>query len=204
MSGDTRRPGDASDQPADLAYTDLGPTDSASTPTPVAQDPGVEHAARVAEFSLFYTGQMPSLVAHLIYQGVPVRLAADLAQDAMTEAFRQWDDLDYPRAWIRTVAARTWHKRRADLDHEVLHSDVPAPMPLLTDAQAETIAQRHSVLLTLNDLPLAQREVMAWTVDGYQPTEIAAILGKPPATIRSLLRQARQRLDPAKTTGEAS
>jgi RNA polymerase sigma-70 factor (ECF subfamily) len=32
---------------------------------------------------------------------------------------------------------------------------------------------------------------MAWTYDGYRPTEIAAVLGKPPATVRSALREAR-------------
>jgi DNA-directed RNA polymerase specialized sigma24 family protein len=41
---------------------------------------------------------------------------------------------------------------------------------------------------------MSQRQVMAWTYDGYQPNEIAVVLGKPVTTVRSLLRHARASL----------
>jgi DNA-directed RNA polymerase specialized sigma24 family protein len=50
------------------------------------------------------------------------------------------------------------------------------------------------VLSLLRQLPAAQREAMAWYYDGYPPREIAAIVGKPAATVRSELRLARARL----------
>ena len=50
------------------------------------------------------------------------------------------------------------------------------------------------VLDVLRALPRAQREVMAWTVDGYEPAEIAELIGKNPATVRTNLRHARKAL----------
>jgi RNA polymerase sigma-70 factor (ECF subfamily) len=46
----------------------------------------------------------------------------------------------------------------------------------------------------LNLLPPAQREAMACIVDGWQPTEVAALLGKTASTIRQNLKLARDRL----------
>jgi DNA-directed RNA polymerase specialized sigma24 family protein len=46
----------------------------------------------------------------------------------------------------------------------------------------------------LNSLPAGQRSVMACIVDGFTPTEIAALLGRSPAAIRQSLHDARERL----------
>lgn len=183
---------------------DADPRGGVSDPDLASDHPDhqLERAARTAEFSLFYTDQTPQLVAHLLYLGVPARMAAELAQDAMTEAFRQWDNLDHPRAWVRTVAARRWFKQRSQLNAEILLDDLPAGVLILTDDVADTIVQRHTVLAELERLPPAQRQVLAWAIDGYQPIEIAAILGKPPATVRALLRQAREKLRSVRLTGE--
>lgn len=35
-----------------------------------------------------------------------------------------------------------------------------------------------------------EREVMAWTIDGFEPVEIAALTGQLPVTARSHLRHA--------------
>jgi DNA-binding CsgD family transcriptional regulator len=53
------------------------------------------------------------------------------------------------------------------------------------------------VLRLLAGLPPRQREVMAWTIDGYDPEEIAQLTGKNPATVRSHLRHARTSLKAA-------
>lgn len=46
----------------------------------------------------------------------------------------------------------------------------------------------------LRSLPPGQRNVVAFIVDGFTPTEIAALLGRSPAAIRQSLHDARLRL----------
>lgn len=54
--------------------------------------------------------------------------------------------------------------------------------------------QRHEVLRVLDLLPLRQRQVMAWTLDGYPPAQIADELGITAEAVRSSLRKARRTL----------
>ncbi|QXJ22181.1 sigma-70 family RNA polymerase sigma factor [Actinomadura graeca] len=160
----------------------------------VRSEPANDQAARDMEFAMFYKDDLPRLVAFLVVQGARPVVAAELAQDAMTEAYRQWDRIDAPRAWVRTVASRTWW-RRAERDRaEVPHDELPEPGALLSEQESAEVENRHVFLAMVRELPLNQRQVMAWTYDGYRPTEIAALLGKDPATVRSALREARATL----------
>jgi DNA-directed RNA polymerase specialized sigma24 family protein len=77
---------------------------------------------------------------------------------------------------------------------EIPREEPPDHGAWLSQEASDEIETRHTFLILLRSLPAAQREVMAWTYDGYRPTEIAALLGKPPATVRSLLRDARAAL----------
>jgi RNA polymerase sigma factor (sigma-70 family) len=169
----------------------------------VPGDPGVSRAqgessvnetARDLEFTLFYTADMPKLVGFLIVQGARSSVAADLAQDAMTEAYRQWDTIDAPRAWVRMVASRKWWRWARREHMEVPQDELSESSTLLSPEQSAEIEHQHAFLKMVRELPQAQRQVMAWTYDGYFPTEIAALLGKDPATVRSLLRTAREAL----------
>jgi len=153
-----------------------------------------EKTARDLEFSLFYTEQMPRLVAFLIVQGARSSTAAEVAQDAMTEAYRQWDRLDNPRAWIRTVASRTWWRRIEQTRAEDLSDDLGDQVSAAAITELDEIENRYAFLAVLRSLPPGQQQVMAWIYDGYQPTEIAAMLRIPPATVRSRLRDARAAL----------
>lgn len=47
-------------------------------------------------------------------------------------------------------------------------------------------AQRHEIVLLLGRLPWRQRQVMAWTFDGYPPREIAA-----EAALREIMPEGR-------------
>ncbi|MEU4344397.1 sigma factor-like helix-turn-helix DNA-binding protein [Nocardia sp. NPDC023852] len=63
------------------------------------------------------------------------------------------------------------------------------------DLEIAAWEQRHDILRVLRELPPRQRQVMAWTLADYTPTEIASIL--PPLTpeaVRSSLRRARRNL----------
>ena len=150
--------------------------------------------ARDLEFGMFYRGELPRLVAFVMVQGARAATATEVAQEAMLEAYRQWDVIDQPRAWVRRVASRMWWRARETEQAERPQETVPDHDPLLTDDAATEIEARHTFLAMTRRLPPAQREVMAWTYDGYRPTEIAALIGKSPATVRSVLRQAREAL----------
>jgi RNA polymerase sigma factor (sigma-70 family) len=158
-------------------------------------------ADRDAEFALFYKEQTPRLVAFLMVFGVPHRLAPDVAQEAMLEAYRKWDHIDHPGAWIRTVASRTWWRWREQKRPEVLVEDAGEWTRSSAD-ESEKIVNRYVFLTLLERLPPEQRQVMAWTYDGFQPNEIAAELGKDPATVRSSLREARKKLRQQHRTDE--
>ncbi|GAA0909595.1 RNA polymerase sigma factor [Virgisporangium aurantiacum] len=161
-----------------------------------AVDAVADQVARNAEFALFCQDDMPRLVAFVMSLGAPAALAADIAQDSMTTTYRRWDSVDNPRAWVRTVAKRTWWKLADQSRTEIPRQDLPPSSGLLTDAQADEITHQHTFLALLQPLTPHQREIMAWTYDGYQPTEIAAIMVMNPATVRSALRDARAKLAP--------
>jgi RNA polymerase sigma-70 factor (ECF subfamily) len=149
-----------------------------------------DHAA----FTAFYCAAFPGLVAFLLYYGAPLADAAEMAQETMTDAFRAWPEIKNPRAWVRTVAGRKLTRRLAAVEETPTES-VPEPTPLLP-ATLDTAEweQRHEILRLLRLLPSRQRQVMAWTLDGYTPAEIADILGLEPAAVRQNLRRARTQL----------
>ncbi|NMO53422.1 sigma-70 family RNA polymerase sigma factor [Actinoplanes sp. TBRC 11911] len=157
---------------------------------------------RDTEFELFYLRELPRLVAFLATHGARVSMATDVAQETMMQAYRRWDDLEKPRAWIRTVASRTWWRQEQQQRQEIPHDQCPDSHTLLDVDAATEIESRHEVLSILKTLPIQQRQVMAWFYDGYQPNEIAAVLGKPVTTVRSLLRHARAALQKHHETGE--
>jgi RNA polymerase sigma-70 factor (ECF subfamily) len=176
---------------------ELGATDpqplATDVPAPAAAESTLDKAARDTEFAVFYTQDFTRLVGFLIVQGAG-HLAADIAQEAMTEAYRQWDLLDRPSAWVRLVAQRNWWKRNRRDRVEIPHDDLPEPSGLLSSAEYEQIESRHTFLALVAELTDLQRQVLSWYYDGYQPVEIAVVLGRKPVTVRSALREARGRV----------
>ncbi|MEU4180406.1 sigma-70 family RNA polymerase sigma factor [Streptomyces sp. NPDC026589] len=144
-----------------------------------------------AEFASFYRDVLSSLVGFLINQGACVRDAADIAQESMTDAYRCWGDIEYPKAWVHKAASRALVRKVAQI--EELVEDVPEPTSLLPrpDAIAEWEV-RHDALLILRGLPPRQRQVMAWTLNGFTPTDIAHHLGLSAETVRANLKKARR------------
>jgi DNA-directed RNA polymerase specialized sigma24 family protein len=125
--------------------------------------------AAVAEFIVFYRTQTSALVRFLVWMGARLPDAADLAQDAMLEAFNCWQTIEHPRAWIRRVASRKYGRRLAGTEEPVDQVDGRPLLPVrcdLTDWE-----QHHEIQRLLALLPPRQRQVMAWTYDGYQPRD---------------------------------
>ncbi|ATZ23750.1 RNA polymerase sigma factor [Streptomyces lavendulae] len=145
-----------------------------------------------AEFSAFYRATVRPLVAFLINQGAGVHTASDIAQETMTTAYRRWNDLHAPKAWAYKVASRALVRRIAGVEEDPV-GEVPEPTSLLArpDAIAEWEA-RHRVLPLLRSLPPRQRQVLAWTLAGFTPGDIADQLGLPNETVRANLRKARR------------
>jgi DNA-directed RNA polymerase specialized sigma24 family protein len=54
--------------------------------------------------------------------------------------------------------------------------------------------EAREVIEMVGLLPPAQREIMAFRIDDYTPSEIAELVGNDPQTVRSNLRAARQTL----------
>ena len=168
---------------------DLDPVDLGITSPRARSDPG-DASDRIA-FEQFYRTEIAALVGFLLYLGGSPADAADAAQAAMIEAFRGWATIRHPKAWVRTVASRAHFRRLARVE-EVTTAEVAEPSPLLPRPSAiAEWEQRHEVLRLIRLLPPRQRQVMAWTFDGYTPTEIAEALELDPATVRQNLRKAR-------------
>jgi RNA polymerase sigma-70 factor (ECF subfamily) len=140
-------------------------------------------------FGPFFEQEFPRLVLYLVQRGAARGDAEDAAQETMWKAYDDWEKIGKPRAWIRTVAARSGHLRR--IRH--VPWDDAAPEPAGADGGQAAVGGFEVVRL-LRLLPDAQRDVFALHLDGFDNDEIGEIVGKRPATVRSLLRHARRRL----------
>ncbi|WP_274916040.1 RNA polymerase sigma factor [Streptomyces sp. WZ-12] len=172
-----------------------GANSSATAPV-ISHGPSKEHHQlrheSDAEFSAFYRETIRPLAAFLINQGATVHVAADIAQDTMTTAYRRWNDLRTPKAWAYKVASRALIRKIAAVEEDLV-DDLPEPTSLLTrpDAIAEWEA-RHDALPLLRSLPPRQRQILAWTMAGFTPGDIANELDLPADTVRANLKKARR------------
>ena len=152
---------------------------------------------RVAEdFASFYDREFPRLVATAYALTGSWATAEDLAQDAMTSAYRRWSQValyERPEAWLRRLvsnrAVSVFRRRSSEarlrlrLGRERASS--PAPM------RAEDTQFWHAV----SGLPRRQRQVVALHyVDGYGTREIAQILELGESTVKTHLQRGRASL----------
>lgn len=146
----------------------------------------------VAAFSAFYRAEVKALVNFLLWMGAGITDAVDIAQETMIEAFQSWPSIQHPRAWTRRVASRQYGRQR--FGQEVITAPDNVSPLLRASADISAWEQRHDVLRLLTTLPWRQRQVMAWTFDGYQPQEIADELDITPEAVRASLKLARRAL----------
>ncbi len=146
-------------------------------------------------FSDFYQAELPQLLRFLVKQGATWEESWDAAQDAFLEAYRRWDSIAYPRAYIRTTGWRAYVHRRQRAVEDVRRATGDLdwlPRPCFADLQ---LGEGEAlVLAALAGLPERQRQVMAWCYDGYSPKETAAILGLTSDAVRQSLSEARRSL----------
>jgi len=162
-----------------------------ATGAPAHHDPDAP-LVNVAAYSAFYRAEVKALVNFLLWMGAGLADATDIAQETMIEAYQGWPSIRHPRAWTRRVASRRYG--REQFGQEVVTE--PELLSPLLSASADIAAweQRHDVLRLLAMLPWRQRQVMAWTFDGYQPQEIAVELQITAEAVRASLKLARRTL----------
>ncbi|MFI6824997.1 RNA polymerase sigma factor [Micromonospora sp. NPDC050187] len=171
------------------------PTGHRSTATNPPAHRDVLAPEAVAAFSAFYRNEVGRLVAFLVWQGASVADAADVAQETMRRALEQWHIIRSPGPWTRRVASREYARRMA-ATVELPADDLAGRNPLLRASPSEIAVweARQEELRLLRHLPSRQRQVMAWTLEGYQPAEIAEQLRMTPEAVRSSLLKARRTL----------
>jgi RNA polymerase sigma factor (sigma-70 family) len=146
-------------------------------------------------FEAFFADDHPRLVGFLIMLGYPLEVAEDAAAEAMFKAHEKWAVVEHPKAWVRKVASRE-AMNQSIRETELRRRSAESPW-LLRETGADSTRSVDARLLRdqlLQSLPDRQREIMAWTFDDFEPTEIANALEIPPDTVRSHLRHARTKL----------
>lgn len=155
--------------------------------------PGQEHDAAFAKFYIMF---MPLLVRFLRWHGAMFPDAADIAQETMAQLYQYWPDVRDAKAWTRRVAARRLGRLIADASREHPVDDTGLNQEhtcqLLTADEILAIEQHHDVVRLLDTLPSRQRQVLAWTLEGYTPSEIAEELRLTPEAVRANLYKARR------------
>lgn len=144
------------------------------------------------EFSDFYRTTIRRLVSFLLSLGASLSTASEVAQESMIKAYLRWDEIQKPQAWVYKVASRELVRKIADIREELVEQ-VPEPTSLLPRPDAfEEWEVQQEMLRMLMDLPQRQRQILAWTLNGYAPTEIAEQLRLTPDSVRASLMKARR------------
>jgi len=146
----------------------------------------------------YFNQEFTRLVKHIRRIGAGREAAEDAAQQAFTAAYRQWEKIDNPEAWLRTVAARVY---LSAADEVILTELTDEMTPHTSHDLPDNLEQSELVLAALRLLPLNQRVAMAWAYDGYTPTETARALGMKPDNVRKSLQRAREELRSLLTRG---
>nr|WSZ96521.1 RNA polymerase sigma factor [Streptomyces sp. NBC_00857] len=145
------------------------------------------------EFAGFYRETVHKLTGFLMHHGATLPVAADIVQDTMIKAYRRWGEIQQPKAWVHTVASRALVRAAAEVQEEPLEQPEPTSLLPAPDAFSQW-ELRHDTVQLLKNLPYRQRQIMAWTLSGYSPSEIAVQLQLTPEAVRASLKKARRAL----------
>jgi RNA polymerase sigma-70 factor (ECF subfamily) len=149
----------------------------------------ITHAASFEE--AFRAGYHRVVGIAAVTTGDP-ELAEDAAQEAFARAHAKWDEvgrLDRPDLWIARVAVRVavdgWRRRRREAGEPSVHAE----------AAVADVVRRVWVRHGLEALSPMQRATMLLRyAEGRPVDEVARMLGRSPATIRTHVAAARRRL----------
>ena len=151
------------------------------------------------EFDAFYDMERAALVRFVMYLGcADADTAEDIAHAAFTRAFAAWATIRFPKAWLRKVAQNEYLRycqaaaRETPLDPAAGEDGGPGlSAAMALDHQA---GLREVLVTALGELPLKQRQVMAWHWDGFSDAEIAGQLGDSEVVVRKNRSRAMKNL----------
>lgn len=139
--------------------------------------------------------ELPRVAAFLQVNGASLEEAKECAQEALAQCWARRTTIQSMNPYLRKVALRLFLKRPAystvPLEEAGVEPQDQTPSPHL---QAENREVNTLVLAALAELPPAQRTVMAYSLDGYEPAEIAAEIGSTRQAVRTNLSRARTAL----------
>jgi RNA polymerase sigma factor (sigma-70 family) len=153
-------------------------------------------------FASFYRERFRWTAVLLIAVGASRADAEDATQEAMVKAWEKWDSIKNPRPWVCKVAYRAYLRRACQRDGKAEPLDESSGDRATESDLAIFADEQQRVLRLLRALPPGQRAVAACFYDGLTCEEIAQVVDKPPATVRSQLRHARKALKEMIDTGE--
>lgn len=151
----------------------------------------------IASFEMFYLNQRRALI-DLAYAVSGSRYGAeDLAQEALTEAFRSWEKIcrkDNPGTWVRRIllnmASSAYRRRLAEARALARH-----PSDIETVAFPEVTGEVDRIWREVRRLSRRQSQVIALVfLEGLSQVEIAEILEISKESVQTHLRRARAAL----------
>jgi RNA polymerase sigma factor (sigma-70 family) len=159
-----------------------------------------------AAFDAVFDAYQPALWRFLVHLCGQPEVAEELLQDTFLRLARHARRL-HPdsnlRAWLFTVAGNLWrsHRRWRWLDRERLaewFSEAAPAAPTGPDTLAESRRTLDEIEQELHGLSPTLREVaLLVLVEGWTPTEAAAILGASPEAVRQRVARARRAISTA-------
>lgn len=150
------------------------------------------------DFDEFFRAELPQLIRFLIHAGFSWEESRDAAAEAMLSAYQGWSEIQHPKAYVRTAAQRiAGHHNRRDRERALrsiqgglVTPDQTDPFPMIDEA----LDALPRLLALLDQVPIKQRLVLVWHLDGFTNTEIAEHLEMLPTTVASHLRHAKKRV----------
>lgn len=153
-----------------------------------------EAPTSAANFEALYRRELAPLIALATTLTGSRDLGADLAQEALARAYREWRTVathDRPGAWVRRVLinlAIDAHRRQARETAALARLD-PHPVAAASDVTSDQF------WAAVRALPDRQRAaVVLYYVEDLPVGEIAAVLGIAPGTVKTSLFMARRSL----------
>jgi RNA polymerase sigma factor (sigma-70 family) len=144
-----------------------------------------------------YNTYRDRLFASVVRSTRDEELAEDIVQEAFLELVRAGQRGDLPDnelAWLHRVAANRvidWSRKRARWAGHVPPSEDTEEAPEAAVLRREAHRELHAAL---DELPDDTRRALMLEGEGYQPAEIAQVIGRTGQATRTLLCRARRRL----------
>jgi RNA polymerase sigma-70 factor, ECF subfamily len=160
-------------------------------------EPSPTRLAPVWDAGLAYNAYRDRLFASVLRSTRDADVAEDIVQEAFLELVRAGQRGDLPDnelAWLHRVATN----RVIDLSRKRARWAGHVPPSEDTEEAPETAILRHEARrelhAALNELPRDTRRALILEGEGYQPAEIAQLIGRTGQATRTLLCRARRRL----------